>query len=253
MDRRPLGRSGPLVSPLGFGAFKIGRNEKIKYPSGYELPDDRQVERLLNGVLDAGVNLIDTAPAYGTSEQRIGRAIGHRRHEFVLCTKVGETFENGRSFYDFSAAGIERSVHRSLQRLKTDAVDLLLLHSDGNDEALCHETDAVPTLQRLRDKGMAARIGLSGKTVAGHRAALGWADAIMVEYHPADRSHEPVMAEAHERGVGVLVKKALASGTLEPAEALRFVLANPAVASAVVGTLRLEHMRADLEAVARPA
>ena len=73
MQLRPLGSTGLFVTPLGFGAFKIGRNEQVKYPQPYDLPDDATVERLLNGVLDAGIHLIDTAPAYGLSEERIGK------------------------------------------------------------------------------------------------------------------------------------------------------------------------------------
>src|SRR5687768_4809484 len=101
MQHRILGKTGRLVSPIGFGAFKIGRNQGIKYPSGYALPDDVAVERLLNGVLDLGINLIDTAPAYGISEQRIGQFLSHRRNEFTLSTKVGETFEDGHSRYEY--------------------------------------------------------------------------------------------------------------------------------------------------------
>src|SRR5690606_17319139 len=142
-----------------------------------------------NGVLDLGVNLIDTAPAYGLSEERIGRAIGHRRHEFVLSTKVGETFENGNSTYDFSATAVRQSVERSLRRLRTDVLDLVFLHSDGRDLAVLHETDAVPTLLDLRRRGLVKAVGLSGKTVEGARAALAWANLLMVEYHLDDRSH----------------------------------------------------------------
>ena len=94
---RDVGQTGLKVPPLGFGAFKIGRNEGVKYPTPYDLPDEAAVGRLLNSILDLGCTLIDTAPAYGLSEARIGQAIGHRRGEFVLSTKVGETFEDGQS------------------------------------------------------------------------------------------------------------------------------------------------------------
>src|SRR5437762_11531834 len=104
MKPRPLGRSGIAVTPIGFGAFKIGRNEKTKYAASYALPDEAAVERLLCGLLDMGVAYIDTAPAYGLSEERIGRAISHRRREFTLSSKVGESFQRGESQYDFSAA-----------------------------------------------------------------------------------------------------------------------------------------------------
>ncbi len=159
MVDRELGRTGLRVSPIGFGAFKIGRNEGIKYPLDYDLPGDESVSLLLNGVLDLGITYVDTAPAYGSSEQRIGRAIAYRRRELVISTKVGETFESGRSTFDFSAAGVRDSVQRSLQRLRTDVIDLVFAHSDGRDLAVLEDTDVVATLHALRDEGLVRAIG----------------------------------------------------------------------------------------------
>lgn len=243
MTPRPLGKTVLSVTPIGFGAFKIGRNEKTKYAQAYALPDDRAVAALLNGILDLGVGYIDTAPAYGLSEERIGRLIGHRRKEFTLSTKVGETFENGRSRYDFSAAGVRGSVERSLRRLRTDVLDLVFIHSNDEDAAIQRTTDAVATLRDLKRQGLVRTIGLSGKTVEGVRLALDWADAVMVEYHINDQSHASVIAAAAQRGVGVIVKKGLASGKLPPAEAIGFVLDNAGVTSLVVGGLNLDHIR----------
>ena len=250
---RPLGRTGFAISPIGFGAFKIGRNQKTKYSAAYDLPSDEQVAELLDGLLALGINYIDTAPAYGTSEERIGRAIAGRRAEFVLATKVGETFEAGASSYDFSGPAIRRSVERSLERLRTPTIDVLLLHSDGRDEWIQAQTDAVPTMRELKQQGLVRAIGLSGKTIDGARQALAWADVLMVEYHLRDRSHESVIAEAAARGVGVVVKKGLASGELPADEAIRFVLDNPHVTSLVVGGLSLDHFRRDLAAAAERA
>jgi len=247
MDTRPLGDTGLRVTPIGFGAFKIGRNVGIKYPQGYALPSDDAVERLLNGVLDLGINFIDTAPAYGASEERIGRAIGRRRDEFILSTKVGETFEAGTSSYDFSPPAVRASVDRSRSRLRADVIDIVYIHSDGRDVEIMQSSGAVEALQALRDEGVIRAIGLSGKTVEGARAALEWSDVLMIEYHVNDRSHERVMGEAATQGAGVVVKKGLASGTLPPEEAIRFVLGNAAVSSLVVGGLNLEHIRANCE------
>jgi aryl-alcohol dehydrogenase-like predicted oxidoreductase len=245
MVLRRLGRTGLLVSPIGFGAFKIGRNRGIKYPAGYELPDEAAVHRLLNGVLDCGVNYIDTAPAYGVSEERIGAALAHRRGEFVLSPKVGETFENDRSTYDFSAAAVRASVQRSLMRLKTDVLDVVFIHSHGDDLKILDETDAVATLHDLRDAGHVRAVGFSGKTVDGARAALAWADVLMVEYHLDDRSHEDVIGEAASPAIdaGVVIKKPLASGRLEPRAAIEFILSNANVASVIIGGLDLDHVR----------
>ncbi len=250
MDRRPLGKSNLLVTPLGFGAFKIGRNLASKYPRNYELPDEAAAHQLLNDLLDLGITYVDTAPAYGQSEQRIGDALHHRRAEFTLSTKAGETFEDGKSNYDFSGGAITRSAERSLQRLRTDHIDLLLIHSDGNDLHILQQTNAVDAMHALKQRGLTRAIGFSGKTSEGFTAALDWADAIMVEFNPRNVELLPVMQQAHARGVGVIVKKALASGHLPAAESIRFVLSHDCVDSVVVGGLNLEHMRCNCEVAA---
>jgi len=247
MQHRSLGQTGLEVSPIAFGSFKIGRNQGIKYPDHYDLPDDATVEKLLNEVLDMGITLIDTAPAYGLSEERIGRSIAHRRHEYVLTTKVGETFADGNSAYDFSEAAIQSNLTGSLRRLKTDVLDLVLIHSDGDDLRILNETDVIETLERFKSQGHARAIGLSGRTVEGARQALKWADVLMIEYHLDDRSHESLIAEAAAQGTGILVKKGLAAGHLDSAEAIRFVLANANVGSLVVGSLNADHLRTNIE------
>ena len=229
------------LSRLGFGAFKIGRNEGIKYPTPYDLPTDNEVSLLLNGVLDLGCNLIDTAPAYGLSEERIGNAIGHRRQEFFLSTKVGETFEAGKSTFDYTATGVTTSLERSLRRLKTDYLDVVFIHSNGEDLSILTDTDAVDVLQRMRQLGMVRRIGLSGKTIEGAQQAMDWADALMVEYNLRDSSHHELIAQAAARGIAVFVKKGLGSGNFPPADYIRLVLENPGVTSLIVGGLNLNH------------
>lgn len=244
---RPLGRTGLSLSPIGFGAFKIGRNEKVKYPTHYDLPDEQSVARLLNEILDLGINHIDTAPAYGLSEERIGKLVSARRDEYILSTKVGEIFSNGKSRYEFDAPSVQLSFETSLRRLRTDRVDLLLIHAPADDVRVLLETDVVETILRFRDAGLARFVGLSAKTVEAARIALDWADLLMVEYHLQDRSFEQVTHQANRQGVGVIVKKGLGSGHLPPHEAIPFVLQNPAVSNLVVGSLNPKHLRADLE------
>ncbi len=246
MVRRRLGKCGLTVSPIGFGAFKIGRNVGIKYAQGYDIPNQRAVDRLLNTVLDLGINYIDTAPSYGISEERIGRSISSRRSEFVLCTKVGENFEDGNSTYDFSEQGVRSSVARSRERLGSEELDIVLIHSDGNDLHVLNETDVVATLIAMREAGAIKAIGFSGKTIEGARTALKWADVLMVEYHLRDQSHGSVIAEAADAGVGVVVKKGLASGELDPSEAIPFVLGTAGVASLVIGGLDGNHIQANI-------
>ena len=250
MDTRPLGRSGPAVTPIGFGAFKIGRNEGIKYASGYSLPTDAEAERLIHDVLDLGINYIDTAPAYGLSEERIGRALGGRR-DVVISTKAGETFESGYSSYDFSAHALRQSVERSLKRMHVDAIDILFLHTHGDDLMILNETDAAETLLALKREGAARTIGFSGKSVAATRRAMAWADVLMVEYHLDDQSYAPVIVEAAAAGIGIVVKKGLGSGRLDAAHATAFVLETAGVGSMVVGSLNLGHLRNNVAFAAR--
>lgn len=240
--RRPLGRTGLAVSPIGLGTVKIGRTQGLKHPRPHDLPTEEAAAELLHAALDLGINLIDTAPAYGLAEERIGRAIAHRRDEFVLVTKAGETFADGRSTFDFSGPALRRSLDRSLAALRCDAVDVLLLHSSGDDLALLHRTDAVPTLLDLRAQGLARFIGLSGKSPEGAEAALAWADVLMVPYNADDRAHEAVISRAAASGVGVLIKKGLGSGHLPPTESIGLCLGVPGVSSLVVGTVNPAHL-----------
>lgn len=232
-----------MITPIGFGAFKIGRNAGIKYAQGYDLPTVDESDRLLHALVDdLGINYIDTAPAYGLSEERVGRALGARK-DVVISTKVGETFEKGVSRFDFSVRGVRESLARSRERLQRATLDLVFVHSDGNDQRVLNDTDVVTTLIDLKTKGDVRHIGYSGKTIDGARAAVAWADAIMVEFHLDDQSHSEVIAEAHARGVGVVVKKGLASGRLPAREAIPFVLGDPHVSCMVIGGLSLAHLR----------
>ena len=242
----------PLISPVGFGAFKIGRNQGIKYPQDYDLPDEAGAERLLNGVLDLGVTYIDTASAYGLSEERIGKFLSHRRGEFVLSTKVGERFENGKSTHDFSTGAVRFSIEQSLRRLRTDVLDIVFIHAPREDLAVLRETDAVSALASARDAGLVRAIGFSGYTAEAFGEALSWSNALMIEYHPGDRRLEPLIAEATAQNMLVMVKKGLGSGQIPAREAIEFTLDNAGVTSLVIGSLSLEHM-AENVALARAA
>lgn len=238
---RPLGQTGLSLPPLGFGAFKIGRNQGIKYATTYDLPELPAVSQLLQGVMALGCHYIDTAPAYGLSEERLGLTLTDRPEDLVISTKVGETFTNGQSTYDFSRMAVEASLRQSCERLQVDVLDLVFIHAHARDCEILQQTDVVHVMREWRDRGRIRAIGLSGKTPAAAELALDWCDALMVEYHLQDESHAAVIEAAGKRGVAVIVKKGLASGTLPAADAIRFVLANPHVTSLVVGGLSLVH------------
>jgi aryl-alcohol dehydrogenase-like predicted oxidoreductase len=116
MEQRAFGNTGIKVSVLGFGAGHIGSEN---FP-------EKEVESLLNIVLDSGITLIDTARAYGLSEERIGKYLRRRRNEFILSTKVGYGIEGYENWtYECVRAGIDQA----LRLLQTDYIDIVHLHS----------------------------------------------------------------------------------------------------------------------------
>lgn len=248
---RALGNTGLKVSPLGLGTVKLGRTQGLRYPAEFELPDDKTALQLLDVARELGINLLDTAPAYGTSEERLGQLLQGQRQHWVLSTKVGEEFEQGQSRFDFSPEHIRASVERSLRRLRSDYLDLVLIHSDGNDVQIVERYGALDTLAELKRQGLLRAYGMSTKTLDGGVQLAQDADALMVACNPWDRSQLPVLDACHRAGTGVLIKKALASGHLEnqgsdPVQAsLDFLFAQPAVACVVVGTVNPEHLRAN--------
>lgn len=241
-----------LVSRLGLGSVKFGRNTGVKYPGGdgFSLPSDAEINDILDLCLDLGITVLDTAPAYGCSEERIGTLLGARRERFFLMTKTGEEFDGARSRYDFSAAHTRHSVERSLRRLRTDYLDAVLVHCNRDDAAVVRDSDVLPTLHRLREEGKIGLIGASTYTVDGGLAALERADAVMVAHNVDYREEAAVIAAAQAGGKAVFVKKALASGHSRDAAAdLRFVTGTPGVTTAVVGSLTPGNIRANAAAL----
>ncbi|MBX3707240.1 MAG: aldo/keto reductase [Pseudomonadales bacterium] len=254
MDYRPLGATGITVSLLGLGTVKLGRDRGVRYPRPFRIPDDRDAARLLDCARELGINLLDTAPAYGTSEARLGRLLAGRRADWILCTKVGETFTDGVSRFDFTPAGVRASVARSLERLATDYLDIVLIHSDGRDVDILDDPATLDALRELKRAGVIRAVGISHKSPAGAlRAIEAGCDVIMATLNPDYRDEAAAIARAGARGCGVLVKKALASGHGGP-ESLAFVAAQPGVSSIIVGTVDPAHLRENagvLEAFSR--
>lgn len=263
MHTRTIGSSDIAVSALGLGTVKFGRNQSVKYPSAFDLPSDEEILSLLDLAQENGINFIDTAPAYGLSEERLGKLLGQRRDDWIIMSKAGENFENGESSFDFSPTSVTSSVERTLLRLRTDRVECLLLHSDGNDLDILDRTGAVDALSALKEAGKVRAIGISTKTVEGGlRAVELGLDAVMVTYNPWYREEEPVLDAAAKTDTAIFLKKAFGSGWLGENEgksvhsdpvshALRFAFAHPATTSAVVGTINPKHLRENVAALDR--
>nr|WP_324258551.1 aldo/keto reductase [Cellvibrio fontiphilus] len=271
MPRKRLGSTDIEVSTLGLGTVKFGRNQNLKYPAGFELPSDEQIARLLDSAQAMGVNLLDTAPAYGYSEERLGYALRKMRKDWVISTKVGEEFipdkftGQGLSHFDFSAKHTRFSVERSLRRLRTDYLDLVLIHSDGDDLNILLQTEVVHTLQQLKREGWIRAFGISSKTLEGGLLAAEICDVVMVTYNTSQWDEAPVIAKSAQYRKGLLLKKVLASGHIchdavapeisvtdatpatDPIQrALTFAYAPEGVSSAIIGTLNEQHLRDNL-------
>jgi len=256
MELRALGNTGLNVSPLGLGTVKLGRDQQVKYPRGFRIPGDGEARELLALARELGINVIDTAPAYGNSEERLGHLLPP--NDWVIVTKVGEIFENGESAFDFSAAGTRASVERSLRRLKRDALDVVLVHSDGNDMNIIENEDVLATLDELKREGLVRAFGMSTKTAEGGLSVARNCDVVMATCNPVDTHDEPVIAEANRLNKGVLVKKGLQSGHADSSaggsgveQALRFVFSHEGIGSVIVGTINPNHLRDNVAMVDR--
>jgi len=255
LPRRQLGKTGMAVSILGLGTVKLGRDVGVKYPQGFRIPEDQAASDLIALARELGINLIDTAPAYGNSEARLGTLLRGQRHDWLICSKVGEEFDDGQSRFDFSPAHTRFSIERSLQRLDTDYIDMVLVHSDGNDEQIIRDCGTLETLAVLKREGKIRAFGMSTKTVAGGLLAARFCDVVMVTWNLAYQEEVPVIDLCLQEGRGVLIKKALASGhaTLARGEdpvtrSFAMIFAHPGVSSAVIGTINPEHLRSNVRA-----
>jgi len=249
LPRRRFGTTDLHVSPIALGTVKFGRDQHVKYPNAFRIPDDNHVRELLALATDLGINVIDTAPAYGNSETRLGALLG-RQQDWLICTKVGEEFDHNGSHFDFSPEHTRFSVERSLTRLQRDALDIVLIHSNGNDLDIIEHHGTLDALADLKQQGKIRAFGLSGKTVASGLAALQRSDCAMVTFNTDYDAELPVIDYAATHNKGIIIKKAFASGHIierdidDPIKASFTTIFNQAgVHSVTIGTINPQHLR----------
>lgn len=255
LAKRQMGSTGIEVSVLGLGTVKLGRNRQVKYPAGFTIPNDNEVRDLLALSQDLGINFIDTAPAYGNSEERLGQLMTNP-NDWVIMTKVGEIFENGKSSFDFSAEHTRMSVERSLKRLKRNSLDMVLVHSNGDDMHIINNEGALEELDKLKQQGLIKSYGMSTKTVEGGMWIVENTDVVMATLNLCDEHDLPVIARAHELNKGVVVKKGLQSGHADQSaggggveQAFNYIFGHAGVSSVIVGTINSKHLRQNIETV----
>jgi aryl-alcohol dehydrogenase-like predicted oxidoreductase len=247
MELRSLGGTGIRVSPLGLGTVKFGRNQQVKYPKAFEIPDDARMVHILEVARELGINLLDTAPAYGTAQERLGKLMPGPRDQWVIVSKVGEIFEKGRSRFDFSHAYTLAVVEQSLKALNTDYLDCVLIHSDGDDLRILEQEGALDALRELKERGLIRAHGMSSKTVEGGLRVVRDMDLVMATANLEYADELPVLEAARRQNKGVLIKKGLMSGHIQGREGLRaameHVFSLPGVSSMIVGTIDEGHLR----------
>ena len=259
-----LGRTGLEVTRLGYGAMAVGNvTEDI-------------AEVILNAVLDAGVNIIDTSIDYGRSEEFIGKYISGRRSEFYLASKCGCAVVSDPSLgrHVFTRENIVAGVDQSLARMKTDHLDFVQFHGNPSRETLEQES-AIDTLRDLQRDGKIRFLGSSSYLphITDH-LDMGVFDEFQIPYSALERGHEDVITKSSEAGIGTVIRGGVAQG--EPGQGrgreetwkrfeeakldelrqdgesrsafvLRFTLANPDVDTIIAGTKNPEHLRENVE------
>lgn len=276
MIKTRFGKTEFEISSFGFGAAEIG----------YLKTERDRAAKVLNLLLDEGVNLIDTAASYETSEEVIGQLIGHRRSEFILVSKCGQKLA-GLEGEAWSPALISQTLDRSLSRLRTEALDVMLLHTC--DEAMLRKGEALGELVKAREAGKVRFVGYSGDNEAAAYAAT-LADVAVIEtsINIADQVNiEIVLPAARKHDAGVLAKRAIANAAwrkpheqpgfyggyaqpyhdrlqameLDPAKlgftrgaalawpemALRFALSQTGVNCAIIGTTNPDNVERNIE------
>lgn len=283
LEKRTLGRAGMDVTVLGYGAMELRG-----YPRGREISED-DAGKILNAVLDLGINFIDTSVDYGASEERIGRHIAHRRGEYFLASKCGclvgwepEPGQDRGGPHVYTKENIAAGVEQSLRRLNTDHLDLLQVHMTPSRQTL-EENGVVETMRELQAQGKIRFLGMSGTipNLADH-IEMDAFDAFQIPYSAAQREHENLVGAAADAGAGTIIRggaargapggadraarrnpelldtweKADLDGLLEEGQSrmefvIRFTQTHPGMHTNIAGTINPEHLRANVEAAAK--
>jgi aryl-alcohol dehydrogenase-like predicted oxidoreductase len=273
-----LGRTGLQVTRLGFGAMEI-RGPRIW---GGRPVTDAQAETILNAVLDAGINFIDTANDYGRSEEYIGRYLAKRRGEYILATKCGCKMTYRDEHTDetphiWTRENLFRGLHESLERMRTEAIDIMQLHNPPVEEV--EKNKLVEALKEMQQQGKVRWIGIS--TTLPHLPVYrewGVFDTFQIPYSALQREHEAWITQSAQAGIGTIIRGGVARGEAgvglgsaerwkffedakldelrEPGESrtaflLRFILSHPQIHTTIVGTLHPEHLRENVAAAQR--
>ncbi|HXH21058.1 MAG TPA: aldo/keto reductase [Dehalococcoidia bacterium] len=279
LPTRTLGRTGLEVTALGYGAMELRGA-----PRGREVTKE-QARSILNAVLDSGINYIDTSIDYGQSEELIGEFISGRRQEFYLASKcgclVGEAARTAPppgspNRHIFTPENIIAGVEQSLRRMKTDYLDVVQFHGSPSQQTL-EENGSLQAVLDLQRQGKVRFIGMSSTlpNLADH-VKMGVFDVFQIPYSALQREHEQIIADASEAGAGIVIRGGVARGGPGKEEGgyweawqkaglddlaggpagrmefiFRFTISHPDLDTTIVGTINPEHLRDNLQALAK--
>ncbi|MDD4279682.1 aldo/keto reductase [Candidatus Sumerlaeota bacterium] len=214
MKTRNLGTTGMMVSEIGFGALEIGRDWAQDVNTNFAHLTQKEATTLLNKVLDNGINFIDTAPAYWFSEEYIGKALKTRRDEFYLATKVGEYCDKNGSVFDYSYSATLKFIDSSLQKLQTDHIDLIQIHSASKQ--VLEDGDVMRAMFAAKQAGKVLHIGMTGGVEECCLAIrLGGYETIQVPFNMlTPQALKVLFSLAKDHQVGVIIMRSLAGGKL---------------------------------------
>lgn len=231
MEYKVLGKTGLKISRMGFGGIPI---QKI---------DEKGTRKLIEKLMEEGVNYIDTARGYTVSEQYLGYALQGIRENFVLATKsMARTKEA-------MAADIETS----LGNLRTDYIDLYQVHNPSMEQLdqVVAEGGALEALKEAQAAGKIGHIGITAHSTAVFERALSmdWVETIMFPYNIVENQGAELMETCRKKGIGFIAMKPLAGGAIEDAAlALRYICANPAISVVIPGMAELKEIRQNITA-----
>ena len=233
MEYRVLGKTGLKISRMGFGGIPIQRI------------DAEGTKQLVRGLVDAGINYIDTARAYTVSEEYLGYALEGLRDKFVLATKT----------YSRSKADAARDIEISLKNLRTDYIDLYQIHNPSAQELDFVQTPegALAALLEAKAAGKIGHIGITLHAVELFEKALElpWVETIMFPYNIVETQAEKLIEKCAQKNIGFICMKPLAGGAIDDGRlALRFVTANPNVTVVIPGMAAPEELAQNVAAAA---
>ena len=210
LPTRILGRTGLEVTTLGYGAMSLD----TRFGRDVSLDEARTI---LNAVLDAGINLIDTSPDYGPSEEMIGASIEGRRDEYILATKVGcpvavETVPGEPPGHVYTRENVRAGIQQSLRRMRTDHLDIVQFHGSPS-RAQLEQHGAIEELLEQQQAGALRFIGMSGTipNLEDH-IQMGVFDEFQIPYSALQREHEALISSATSAGAGTVIRGGVARG-----------------------------------------